>query len=165
MALLLCFVSLVDPTKQGVDDGCCVRLRVKDVFGIEELELHSCFFFADVPQSRLHIAAGVGTRECVRVTPLSCYDRSRVEAPVDVEASCSPSPCDIVQKICGRYPHCFKQFWIRDPAPQHVDLTVGKHALQASMDVVPDRESLNFVEGRAVCRLESQLQHRRFSES
>ena len=31
------------------------------------------------------------------------------------------------------------------------------------MYVVPDRESLNFVDGRAVCRLEGQLQHRRFS--
>ena len=35
--MLRCFVSVVAPTKQGVDDGGCVRLRVQDVFGIEEL--------------------------------------------------------------------------------------------------------------------------------
>ena len=92
--------------------------------------------------------------------PLACHDSSRVKAGVDVEACCGPSFCDIVQKICGQYPHSFQKLWIRHPAPQHVDLTECKHALQSSMDVVPDRESLNFVDGRAVCRLEGQLQHR-----
>ena len=94
-----CLVCLIDPEEQRVDNGGCVRLRVQDVFDTEELQLDSRFFLAHVPQPRAHIATGVSTRRCVRISPLASDDRSRVEAGVHVLASCSPSSCDIVQKV------------------------------------------------------------------